>query len=91
MMAQELKALPSTSVGFAEIEDSDAIDTVVDDVPDLLKQPELLDRVEVADEHRILHRVTETLHGLMNTTQTATFANIVRDEVATTSHRVNGS
>lgn len=79
--AEELDARQATPARRPEIEDPDAVLTRVHLFQQLLLQPDELDSRQVADEHRVLERLAESLGDLMHPPEPPRIADVVGEQV----------
>ena len=91
MGTEELEARDSAPVGITEIDDGHTVDLLVDDVAECTKHVVLLDVVQIAEEHRVLQGVPESLHGLVHAPKPHVVTNVIGHHVPPPCHRVTWS
>lgn len=80
--AEETEAGSASVVWVPAVDKSDRIHTVMNDTADRRPQGEQFLRIEVTDEHAVLHGPTEALHRLVNLPKTHRIADVVADKMS---------
>lgn len=91
MRPEKLEARASPPVSVTEVDDGHAVDLLVDDIADCTKHVVLLDVVQVTEEHRVLQRVPESLHGLVHAPTPRVITDVIGHHVPPPCHFVTWS
>lgn len=73
----EFDRLTAPTIGPTQIDERDAVLSMVDHDAELSHQPELLDRIEIAEVDRILQTVTVPPNDIMDTAKSFWFTDVI--------------